>query len=329
MEPTNPTGPIGERARQPPIHLDDGGFVELRPLLFSIAYQMTGSVADAEDIVSESYLRLRGAVDAGRTIRNLKQYLASTVTRLSIDQLRAARARREAYVGPWLPEPLVDDSAVVDFERVELADTLSMAFIVLLESLSPTERAVFLLRAVFEFDYPDIARIIGKSEANCRQVLRRARQQVDAQKPRFDVDPDKRDRLAARFFAAIQGGDLEPLVTMLAADVVAYGDGGGTGPSLPRPVNGRGKVLRLLTALARTVADLGLRLEPTPVNGQPGALVRTPDGRLVNVLSLDIRDGSIQTVRSVVNPDKLHHLGSLAPAEQLLRGGGHSRRRDA
>lgn len=291
-------------------------FVELRPLLFSIAYEMTGSVVEAEDIVSESYVRLRGAIDHGRKIRNLKRYLASAVTRLSMDYLRSARVRREAYMGPWLPEPLVDTSTVVDFERVEIADRLSMAFLVLLESLSPPERAVFVLREVFEFDNPEIARVVGKSEANCRQLLRRARQRVEGRQPRFDADAAEREELAARFFAAINDGDLEPLVTMLAEDVVVYGDGGGKGPSLPKPVQGREKALRLLAALGQVTVNSNLRLERFSVNGQPGALVRAPDGRLLNVLSLEIRGGVIQAVRSVINPDKLRHLGPLMPVTE-------------
>ena len=296
--------------------LDETAFVELRPLLFSIAYQMTGSVVEAEDIVSESYVRLHGARDDGREIYNLKQYLASAVTRLSMDHLRSARVRREAYVGPWLPEPLVDTSAVADFERVEMADTLSMAFLVLLESLTPPERAVFVLREVFEFGYPEIARVVGKSEANCRQLLRRAKQQVEARQPRFDAGDAEREELAARFFAAMQDGDLEPLVALLAEDVVVYGDGGGRGPSLPKPVRGRDKVLRLLAALAQVTVASNMRLERSVVNGQPGALVRTPDGRLLNVLSLDIRGGVVQAVRSVINPDKLRHLGPLVPVTE-------------
>lgn len=300
-------------------------FVEVRPLLFSIAYQMTGSVGDAEDIVSECYLRWRRALGDGREIRNFKQYLASTATRLSIDHLRSARTRRESYAGTWLPEPLVDETAVVAFERVELADTLSMAFLVLLESLSPTERAVFVLREVFEFGYPEISGIVDRSEANCRQLLRRARKQVEARKPRFDIDARQREELATRFFSALEVGDLEPLVDLLAADVVAYGDGGGDGPSLPRPVNGPEKVRRLLHALAGAIGSFGLLLERTTVNGQPGALVRSADGLLLNVLSLDIREGCVQAVRSVVNPDKLQHLGPLIDAEHPLRGGGRDR----
>jgi RNA polymerase sigma-70 factor (ECF subfamily) len=299
----------------------DDEFVAVRPLLFSLAYRMTGGVADAEDIVSESYLRLRRARAAGTQIGSIKAYLSSVVTRLSIDHLRSARVRRETYVGPWLPEPLVRTDSTPEFERVELADTLSMAFLVLLEALSPTERAVFLLREVFEFDYPQIAGILGKTEPHCRQLMRRARQHVEARKPRFDAHVQQRDELAARFFTALQDGDLDPLITMLAADVVAYGDGGGNGPSLPRPINGRDKVLRLLAALSHGVREFDLHVELVPVNGQPGALFVDAGGRLLNVLALDILDGTIQAVRSVVNPDKLQHLGPLITADHPLRGG--------
>jgi len=297
-------------------------FVALRPLLFSLAYRMTGSVADAEDIVSESYLRLRRAEAHGTQISSLKAYLSSVVTRLSIDHLRSARMRREAYVGTWLPEPLVETNATPEFERVELADTLSMAFLVLLETLTPTERAVFLLREVFEFDYSQISRMLDKTEPHCRQLLSRARQHIEARKPRFDARDEERDQLAARFFTALQDGNLDPLITMLAADVVAYGDGGGNGPSLPRPVNGRDKVLRLLTAVSRAACEFDLHFEQVPVNGQPGALFLDTDGRLVTVLALDILDGTIQAIRSVVNPDKLHHVGPLITADHPLRGGG-------
>ena len=296
-------------------------FVALRPLLFSLAYQMTGSVADAEDLVSESYLRLHRARENGTRIDALKPYLTSVITRLSIDHLRSARVRREAYVGTWLPEPLVREQNAPEFERVELADTLSMAFLVLLETLSPTERAVFLLREVFEFDYPQISRMLDKTETNCRQLLSRARQHVDTRKPRFDARNSERDQLAARFFAAIENGDLEPLITMLAADVVAYGDGGGNGPSLPRPVNGRDKVRRLLAAISAGTREFDLHFELVPVNGQPGALLLDTDGRLLTVLALDILDGTIQAIRSVVNPDKLHHVGPLVNPDHPLRGG--------
>jgi RNA polymerase sigma-70 factor (ECF subfamily) len=301
-------------------------FVALRPLLFSLAYRMTGSVADAEDIVSESYLRLRRAQLGGTRIDSLKTYASSVVTRLSIDHLRSARMRREAYFGPWLPEPLVETGSRPEFERVELADTLSMAFLVLLETLSPTERAVFLLREVFEFGYPEIAGIVDKSETYCRQLMRRARQHVEARKPRFDARDHQHGELATRFFGALEDGDLDPLITMLAADVVAYGDGGGNGPSLPRPVNGRDKVLRLLAAISKAARDFDLHFEQVRINGQPGALFVDADRRLLNVVVLDILDGTIQAVRSVVNPDKLHHLGPLISADHPLRGGARADR---
>jgi RNA polymerase sigma-70 factor, ECF subfamily len=294
-------------------------FVALRSLLFSLAYRMTGSVADAEDIVSESYLRLRRAEAAGTQIGSLKTYLSSVVTRLSIDHLRSARVRRETYFGPWLPEPLVQSEGAPDFERVELADTLSMAFLVLMETLSPTERAVFLLREVFEFDYAQISGMLDKTETHCRQLMRRARGHVEAGKPRFDTRNRERDELAARFFAAVEAGNLEPLIAMLAADVVAYGDGGGNGPSLPRPVNGRDKVLRLLASISKAVRDFELHFERVLVNGQPGALFVDADDRLLTVLVLDVIDGTVQAVRSIVNPDKLHHLAPLISDDHPLR----------
>jgi RNA polymerase sigma-70 factor (ECF subfamily) len=310
-------------------HASAEDFVALRPLLFSLAYRMTGSVADSEDVVSEAYLRLRRAESAGTQVGSLRAYLSSVVTRLSIDHLRSARARRETYVGPWLPEPLVEADGAPDFERVELADTLSMAFLVLLETLTPTERAVFLLHDVFGYEYPQIAVMLDKTEAHCRQLLSRARRRVEARRPRFDASRHQREQLATRFFAALESGDLEPLVTMLAADVVAYADGGGNGPSLPRPVNGRDKVLRLLTAVSEGLREFGLRLRRVSVNGQPGALVLDADGRLVNVVGLDILDGAVQTVHAVVNPDKIRHLGPLINPDHPLRRPGRSDARRA
>jgi RNA polymerase sigma-70 factor, ECF subfamily len=294
-------------------------FLGLRPLLFSLAYRMTGSVADSEDLVSEAYLRMRRAQARGTQVSSAKAYLSSVVTRLSIDHLRSARVRREAYVGPWLPEPVVRTEEPSEFERVELADTLSMAFLVLLETLSPTERAVFLLREVFEFGYAQISAMLDKTETHCRQLMRRARGHVEAGKPRFDTRNRERDELAARFFAAVEAGNLEPLITMLAADVVAYGDGGGNGPSLPRPVNGRDKVLRLLAAISEAVRDFELHFERVLVNGQPGALFVDADDRLLTVLVLDVIDGTVQAVRSIVNPDKLHHLAPLISDDHPLR----------
>lgn len=298
-------------------------FMQLRPLLFTLAYRMTGSVADAEDIVSEAYLRLRRAEEAHTSIGSLKTYLSAVVTRLSIDHLRSARVRRESYFGTWLPEPLVDtnDSG---FERVELADSLSMAFLVLLEALTPTERAAFLLHDVFDYDYPSIAKIVDKGEPNCRQLVTRARRKMEKRHPRFDATKRERDELARKFFSAVENGDIEPLIRMLSADVVAYGDGG-HGPSLPRPVNGRDKVARLLTALSEGVHKFGLHLEHVHVNGQPGALFKDGEGRLLNVIGLDILDGTVHAIRSVINPEKLGHLAPLIGPEHPLRGGGHPR----
>jgi RNA polymerase sigma-70 factor (ECF subfamily) len=307
---------------------DDAEFVALRPLLFSLGYRLTGSVADSEDLISEAYLRLRRAREQGTRIGSLRGYLSTVVTRLGIDLLRSARVRRESYVGPWLPEPLVENENQPEYERIELADTLSLAFLTLLETLSPTERAVFLLREVFEFDYPQIASALGKSESFCRQLLSRAKRHIDEGRPRFDADARERDALADKFFAAVEVGDLDPLVDLLAADVVAYGDGGGNGPSLPFPVNGRKKVLNLLRGLARATGEYALRLHRVPVNGQPGALLVDAEGALLGVLTIDVVDGVVQNLRSIVNPDKLRHLGPLIDPQHPLRGGARAQHRE-
>jgi RNA polymerase sigma-70 factor (ECF subfamily) len=295
-------------------------FADLRPLLFSIAYRMLGTVGEAEDVVQEAFLRHQRALADGVEVESPKAYLSAVVTRLAIDQLRSARARRETYVGQWLPEPLVthgdaDDPAA----HVEEADSLSMAFLLLLERLSPVERAVFLLHDVFSYGYDEIATIVGKSEANCRQLASRARGHIQAEKPRFDASRRERDELAGRFFAAVTDGDLDGLVELLAADVVVYGDGGGKAPQWAAPIVGVDRVARLFAGLGRQMRDLGISVQQRQVNGQPGAIVLDPDGRLINVFSLDIVDGAVQTVRSVINPDKLRHIGPVADVRALLR----------
>jgi len=301
-------------------------FETLRPLMFSIAYRMLGSVADAEDIVQEAFLRYHRVVADGGQIKSPKAFLSSVTTRLSIDQLRSARSHREAYVGPWLPEPMLTDSAAPGpaapdpAAHAEDADSLSMAFLLLLERLSPTERAVFLLHDVFDYDYAEIAGIIGKGEDNCRQLARRARQHVVQHKPRFDASRRERDELATRFFAAMGDGDMSGLVDLLAADAVVYGDSGGTRPSWPRPIAGRDKVSRLIASLSEQIRELGVTLRRAEINGQPGAMFYDASGLLVNVMCLDISDGVVQTVRSVINPDKLHHLGPLSDFRSYLRG---------
>ena len=287
---------------------------ELRPLLFSIAYRMLGSVGDAEDVVQEALLRYEQA----ERVEAPKAWLTSVVTRLAIDQLRSARARRETYVGEWLPEPLVngdDDPAA----RAEQADTLSMAFLLLLERLTPVERAVFLLHDVFGYRYDEIAGIVGRNEATCRQLGVRARRHVEAEKPRFEASRRERDELAARFFAAVQDGDVDGLVEMLAADAVVVGDGGGKAPQWATPIVGAERVAKLLAGTGMQMRTYGMRLEPRHVNGQPGAVLRMANGDVAVVWTVEIADGAVQTLRSVINPDKLRHLGRVADLRALLR----------
>ena len=290
-------------------------FAQLRPYLFSIAYRMLSSVADAEDVVQEAYLRYHRA-DA--QIESPKAYLSAVVTRLCIDHLRSARVRRETYVGEWLPEPLLTDDTADPEQTVVDADSLSMAFLLVLERLSPVERAVFLLHDVFGYDFAEVARMVERSPDNCRQIGVRARRHVNEQAPRFETSRAERDELAQRFLAAFTDGDVDGLVSLLAADVVVQGDGGGHRPSWPNAIAGRDKVVRLLVGLSDGIRQLGLEVRAAQVNGQPGATVHAADGGLINVITVDIADGVVQTVRSVINPDKLHHLGRLADREALL-----------
>jgi RNA polymerase sigma-70 factor (ECF subfamily) len=294
-------------------------YADLRPLLFSIAYRMLGSVAEAEDVVQEAFLRWHRAQSDREAIESPRAWLSAVTTRLAIDQLRSARVKRAAYPGPWLPSPLITDDAPDAAQIVEDADTLSMAFLLVLERLSPVERAVFLLHDVFDYGYDEIAAIVGKSEDNCRQLAVRARRHVRDNRPRFDASRKERDALARLFFAAVGRGDVDGLVSMLAEDVVVHGDGGGRGPSWTRPIEGRERVVRLLQGLGRAGAKLGLTLRSAEVNGQPGAMFLDSDERLVAVLTVDIADGQVRTVRSVINPDKLRHLGPLADLPALFR----------
>jgi RNA polymerase sigma-70 factor (ECF subfamily) len=297
-------------------------YERLRPMLFSIAYRMLGSVAEAEDIVQEAFLRYQRAVaEQASEIDSPKAYLSAVVTRLAIDHLRSARVRREQYAGEWLPEPVVTEETQLEGARyVEEADSLSMAFLLLLERLTPVERAVFLLHDVFDYGYDEIARIVGKSEANCRQLAARARRHVREEKPRFEASQRQREELANRFFAAVGDGDFERLVELVAADAAVYGDGGGKAPSWPRPIFGRERVAKLLAGVGRQARELGLSMRRAEVNGQPGAMFFDPDGRLINVVTVDIADSLVQTVRSVINPEKLRHLGPLADVRALVHG---------
>ena len=296
------------RMRNPEANVSDV-FTELRPLLFSIAYRMLGSATEAEDIVQEAYLRAHREGAGEATIESPKSYYSAIVTRLSIDHLRSARVRRESYVGTWLPEPLLTDAEPDAAQRAEIADSLSMGFLVLLESLTPVERAVFLLREVFDYGYDEIASIVGKHEDNCRQIAVRAKRQVQAGKPRFEASKARRDELARRFFEAAAEGNVENLIGLLAADVVAYADGGGKAIAFPKPVYGREKVARVLmgrTAGGERLGVTGIRL--AEINGQPGAMFLNADGAPVAVVALDIADELVQTVHAVSNPEKLRHL---------------------
>ncbi len=296
-------------------------YEKLRPLLFSIAYRMVSSVSEAEDIVQEAFLRIHRAEAGGEKIESPKAYLSAVVTRLSIDHLRSARVRREQYVGQWLPEPLLTDPEPDAAGQAETADSLSMAFLVLLESLTPVERAVVLLREVFDYDYGEIAKIVERSEDNCRQLYVRARRHIDEGRPRFEASRQQRDELAQRFLAAAQQGDAEALIELLAADVVVYGDGGGKAPSWPQPIYGRERVAKLIVGTFAQALRLGASARPTPLNGQPGLSFVDHEGRIGAVMSLEIADGVIQTIRGVTNPDKLAHLGPIADVRAILRQG--------
>jgi RNA polymerase sigma-70 factor, ECF subfamily len=288
-------------------------YQDLQPLMFSIAYRMLRSATEAEDIVQEAFLRFHRESGRGVEVESPKAYLSAITTRLSIDQLRSARVRRETYVGTWLPEPLLTDTESNAARHAETADSLSLGFLVLLESLTPVERAVFLLREVFDYGYDEIATVVSKSEDNCRQIAVRARRQVQSGKPRFEVSRKRKEELARRFFQATAMGDTEGLISLLAADVVAYGDGGGKAPAFPRPVHGRDRVARVLlgsTARGERLGVTGMRL--VEINGQPGALFLDSDGRPAAAVSLDIADDLVQTLRAVSNPEKLRHLGSVA-----------------
>jgi RNA polymerase sigma-70 factor (TIGR02957 family) len=292
---------------------------ELRPAAFAIAYRMLGSVAEAEDIVQEALLRIHRALDGGERIESPRAYVATVTTRLAIDQLRSARARRESYVGEWLPEPIVTDPSGDPARRAEMSDSLSLAFLVLLESLSPEQRAVLLLRDVFDYGFAEIAEILGKSEDNVRQLAVRARRHVEERRPRFETSREQRDELAKRFFGAAQEGDLGALERLLAHDVVLHGDGGGKVPALARALHGRSRVARTLLAWGRQSARIpGAGFRQVEVNGQPGALLLDGEGRLISVMSLEIADGQIRGVRSIVNPDKLRHIGPVADLRALL-----------
>jgi RNA polymerase sigma-70 factor (ECF subfamily) len=275
-----------------------------RPLMFSIAYRMIGEVGDAEDIVQEAFLRAHRTLIDGTEIRQPKAFLSEVTTRLAIDHLRSARVRREQYVGTWLPEPILTEPDAG--ERTEELESLSMAFLVVLERLAPVERAVFLLHDVFGFGFDEVAPIVDKTADNCRQIAVRARSRVEADRPRFEASLDRRNELAERFFAALQGGDLDGLLDLLTEDVVMVGDGGGQGAALREPARGRMRVARFLLGIVRRFGpSIGSTIAVAEVNGQPGGVAYLADGTVATVFVLDVVDDRIATIRSIANPDKL------------------------
>src|ERR1700754_1893135 len=263
---------------------------------------MLGSVAEAEDVVQEAYIRRAAAGE----VSNERAFMTTVTTRLAIDVLRSARVRRETYVGEWLPEPLVEDEAPA---RVETDESISLAALLLLERLSPVERAVFVLRESFDFGFDEIAAIVERSEDNCRQILSRARKRVAEDRPRFDADPRERRALASRFLAAARDGDLDGLVALLAPNAVLIGDGGGRARAIPKPMFGAAAVARAIAQFYGQIDQWGVTMEPVWVNGQPGFRTVDPEGRLLAVASLSVFEGHITAIHSVVNPDKLSHLG--------------------
>ncbi|MFG3065244.1 RNA polymerase sigma-70 factor [Streptomyces sp. NPDC048231] len=298
-------------------------FEELRPLLFSIAYRILGSVGEAEDAVQESWLRFDASPARPAS---LKAFLSATVTRIAIDVLRSARMRREQYVGPWFPEPLLSDPYEDPARAAELADSVSVAALLLLERLSPLERSVFVLREVFAFGFDEIAAAVGRSEAACRQLLVRGRRHMRDGRPRFEADRQERQELAARFFDALREGDVNGLQDLLAADVSMVGDGGGKAPQLAKAVSGAGKVARLLASVFPLMARIDVTFVEAEVNGQPGAVFRDRDGLVLHTLVLEVLDGRIRTIRTVINPDKLGHLGPVADAFAVAREVKQARR---
>lgn len=282
-------------------------FESYRPLLFSIAYRMLGSAMEAEDLVQETFLRYQ-ATSAG-SIRSLKAFLSTVITRLCLNQLESARVKREAYVGPWLPEPILtsEDTLMETGDQAVLHESVAVAFLVLLESLTPLERAVFLLREVFEFEYDEIAEVVEKDQAACRQLFSRAKKHITSHRPRFKTSPEKQRLMLDRFTKAAGEGELDGLVRLLAEDVTLWADGGGKARGAAiRPLHGREAVARFLLASTRLPAE-SYRAEVRQVNGEWAVILRTGDKPIV-VGFIEVQDDLIREIRVIGNPDKLQRL---------------------
>jgi RNA polymerase sigma-70 factor (ECF subfamily) len=287
-------------------------FDQYRSLLFSIAYRMLGSVADAEDMLQETFIRWQQARE--EEFRSPRAFLITIISRLCINHLQSARVKREEYVGQWLPEPIVTGPGSDPLEIIRVDESLSMAFLVMLERLTPIERAVFLLREVFEYEYPEIATVLGESEANCRQILHRARQHVTAMRPRFKTSQRQKSDLLERFLKATGSGDLEGLVELLASDIVLHTDGGGKAVAAPNLIRGARNVARGAMGTLKKLVPKNLVFRLAQINGEPG-LVSYLDGKAYSVLTLEAGAGHIQTIYVVTNPEKLAHISDL-PADQ-------------
>jgi RNA polymerase sigma-70 factor (ECF subfamily) len=287
-------------------------FDQYRSLLFSIAYRMLGSVADAEDMLQETFIRWQQARE--EEFRSPRAFLITIISRLCISHLQSARVKREEYVGQWLPEPIVTGPGSDPLEIIRVDESLSMAFLVMLERLTPIERAVFLLREVFEYEYPEIATVLGESEANCRQILHRARQHVTAMRPRFKTSQRQKSDLLERFLKATGSGDLEGLVELLASDIVLHTDGGGKAVAAPNLIRGARNVARGAMGTLKKLVPKNLVFRLAQINGEPG-LVSYLDGKAYSVLTLEAGAGHIQTIYVVTNPEKLAHIPDL-PADQ-------------
>ena len=290
----------------------------LRRRAFSIAYRMLGSVVEAEDVVQEALIRLHRVRESGSEIASLRAYVTTVATRLAIDHLRSARVRREQYVGDWLPEPLVESGEGDPAQHAEMIDSLSVAFLAVLERLSPEQRAVLLLRDVFDYGYDEIAQILDRTQESVRQLAVRARRHVREQRPRFAVSRQQHERLASGFFAAVVDGDVQALEALLTEDVVLRGDGGGKAPALGHSIVGRSEVARTMLAWARLGQGFGGSMQRVTVNGGPGALVMDSDGHLLAVWALDIAGPQIRGVASIVNPDKLRHIAAVGSMRDAL-----------